>query len=234
MTLLNDFVNQYYQGLADLVYAAPMPLDPSDTALILIDTQTSITQAYYARQFKELGMDVQALQPVLDEIGKNLDTTLANITRVLNACRDKGIRPIHIKIEAYLPDAKDTGRLHASAGMFYPPGAHGTDFIDAARPAEGEIVLTKTCSGIHVGTPVDRVLRNLGIKRVLVAGFYTDQCVSTSVRDLSDLGYAVCLVEDAINALSPERHSKAMQGIRKIYANSETTADLVSRIEALQ
>ncbi len=234
MTQLNEFANQYYKGLAEGVYGDPMPLDSSDTALILIDIQESITQEYYTRQFTEFGMDVAALKPILDEIGQNLNKTLSNIEKVLKACRDKGIRPIHIKIESYLPDAKDTGLLHASAGMLYPPGSHGTDFIASAAPLDGELVLKKTCSGIHVGTPLDRILRNLGIKRVLVVGFYTDQCVSTSVRDLRDLGYEVAIVEDAINAFSPERHEKALLGIKKIYANSETTDELLARMATLK
>jgi len=233
MSQLDDFVNQYYKGLADTVYAKPISLDSADTALVIIDAQTSISQEYYTEEFKHFGMDVQALKPILDEMGKNLKATLANIEKILSACRGKGIRPIHGKIQAYLQDAKDTGRLHASAGMLYPPGAPGTDFFPQTAPVEGEVVLTKTCSGIHIGTPIDRILRNLGIKRVIVAGFYTDQCVSTSVRDLSDLGYEVEIIEDAMNAMSPERHEKALLGIRKLYANSETTESLLSRLSKM-
>ncbi|MCF8108483.1 MAG: cysteine hydrolase [Desulfohalobiaceae bacterium] len=233
MSQLDDFVNQYYKGLADSVYGTPIPLSSDDTALVIIDAQTSISQEYYTEAFKGFGMDVETIKPLLDEIGRNLKATLDNIEMVLAACRAKGILPIHVKIQAYLPDASDTGRLHKSAGMLYPPGAPGTDFLPEAAPDEGEIVLTKSCSGIHVGTPIDRILRNLDIKRVLIAGFYTDQCVSTSVRDLSDLGYQVSIIEDAINAMSEERHEKALLGIKKIYANSETTESVVSRLNAL-
>ena len=233
MSQLDDFVNQYYKGLADGVYANPIPLSKEDTALVIIDAQTSISQEYYTEAFKSFGMDVDALKPLLDEMGNQLKTTLDKIEKILNACRGKGIRPVHVKIQAYLPDAADTGRLHASAGMLYPPGAAGTDFFPQSAPADGEIVLTKSCSGIHVGTPIDRILRNLGIKRVLVVGFYTDQCVSTSVRDLSDLGYEVEIIEDAINAMSPERHEKALLGIKNLYANCETTDSLLERLAKL-
>jgi hypothetical protein len=106
--------------------------------------------------------------------------------------------------------------------------------IEAADVSEdGEIVLTKTCSGIYVGTPIDRVLRNLGIVNVIVTGFYTDQCVSTSVRDLSDLGYRVAIIDDAVAAMSRERHEMAMNGIGNIYARKESTAELLARLEAL-
>ncbi len=93
--------------------------------------------------------------------------------------------------------------------------------------------MNKTCSGICVGTPIDRVMRNLGIKKVIVVGFYTDQCVSTSIRDLADLGYEVDMIEDAMTAMSQERHDRALQGIKFIYANCETAQQLLERIHSL-
>jgi len=230
---LNEFAAQYYGGLGAKVYADPIRLDPKETALVLIDVQDCLTREYFEYALPYMGIDVHSIKDVLDELHLYVSDVITNIEKILNACREKGIRPIHVKIESLLPDAADTGRLHKSAGMLTPPGAKGSLFIPQTAPIEGEIVLTKTCSGIHVGTQVDRILRNLGVVNVLVVGFYTDQCVSTSVRDLSDLGYATEVIEDAIGALSKERHDKAMQGIQRIYAHSETTAQLLERLNAL-
>lgn len=228
--LLNDFVESYYGMLGKSVYAQPVQVSKEDTALVLIDVQECITKEYFMESFRQMGMDVEPLMPALDELEANTNKTLENIEKVLKKCREIGIRPIHIKIESYLPGSEDTGRLHTSAGMFYPPNSPMTEFCEKAKPMEGEIVLKKTCSGICVGTPLDRILRNLNIKKVIVVGFYTDQCVSTSVRDLSDLGYEVDMIEDAMNAMSVDRHEKALQGIRKIYANSETTKEFLDRL----
>ena len=227
---LDQFAQAYYQMAGAAVYAKPVPVSPEDTALILIDVQDCLTRDYYEAACRAAGMDMEALAPAMVELEQFIGGTLDNIGKVLNACREKGIRPIHVKIESYLPDGADTGRLHASAGMCYPPNSPTTKFLSPAIPLEGEIVLKKTCSGICVGTPVDRILRNLGVKNVIVVGFYTDQCVSTSVRDLADLGYAVDLIEDATAAMSPARTVNALEGIKKIYANSETTAELLARL----
>jgi nicotinamidase-related amidase len=199
----------------------------------LIDVQDCLTREYFEYMLPYMGIDIKTIPDVLNELHDYVTETFANIEKVLNGCRAKGIRPIHVKIEALLPDAADTGRLHKSAGMLTPPGSKGSFFAPESTPAEGEIVLTKTCSGIHVGTQIDRILRNLGIKNVFVVGFYTDQCISTSVRDLSDLGYATEIIEDAIGALSRERHEKALQGIQRIYAHSETTAQLLERLSKM-
>lgn len=231
--ILDEFVRNYYGQLGSGVYGNPVAISAEDTALVIIDAQYCVKKEYFVEGYKAMGIDVEPMMPALDQLEKNTNAALANIKKILGKCREKEIRPVHIKIESYLPDAKDTGRLHTSAGMFYPPNSPATDFCEEAMPLEGEIVLKKTCSGIHVGTPIDRVLRNLHIKKVIVVGFYTDQCVSTSIRDLSDLGYEVDMIEDAMTAMSQERHEKALQGIQKIYANSETTDELMARLEAL-
>ncbi|MCL1808333.1 MAG: cysteine hydrolase [Clostridiales bacterium] len=230
---LNEFTAQYYGGLASTVYKEPVPLDKADTALVLIDVQDQVTRSYFEEYLVKLGFDASSLGPVFDEIEEITCGALANIEKILNKCREKGIRPIHCKIQAYLRDAADTGRLHKSAGMLQPPGCRESNFLPEGAPMDGEIVLTKTCSGIHVGTPIDRVLRNLGIANVIVVGFYTDQCVSTSVRDLADLGYRVALVTDAVAAMSRDRHDMALNGIGNIYARSETTAEILERLEKL-
>ena len=230
---LNEFVEQYYGQLAGIVYKDPVEVSPEDTALVIIDAQKCITKDYYVEGFTAMGVDVDPLMPLLNQLEENTDKALKNIEKILNKCREKGIRPIHVRIQSMLPDAKDTGRLHASAGMFYPPGGKASEFCDEVKPLDGEIVLDKTCSGICIGTSIDRILRNLNVKKVIVVGFYTDQCVSTSVRDLSDLGYEVDMIEDAIGAMSRERHEKALQSTKFIYANCETTESLVKRLEAL-
>lgn len=227
---LDQLARAYYESVGSAVYAKPVPVSPENTALILIDVQNCLTKDYYMAAYQAAGYDLEPLMPALEELDAFVGRALENIGKVLAACRAKGIRPIHVKIESYLPDGADTGRLHATAGMCYPPSSPATQFIAPAIPLEGEIVLKKTCSGICVGTPVDRILRNLGVKNVIVVGFYTDQCVSTSVRDLADLGYAVDLIEDATAAMSPERTEHALEGIRRIYANAETTAELLARL----
>jgi len=230
---LNEFTAQYYGQLAAGVYNEPMSINAKETALIIIDAQKCITKEYFVEGYRAMGIDVEPLMPVLNQLEENTNIALNNIEKILIKCREKGIRPIHVRIQSLLPDSKDTGRLHSSAGMYYPPNGFASEFCEQVKPIEGEIVLNKTCSGICVGTPIDRILRNLHIKGVIVTGFYTDQCVSTSIRDLADLGYEVDMIEDAMMAMSKERHERALQGIKFIYANCESTAKLLARMELL-
>lgn len=227
-----EALNALVQTLHDLVEPQifkPLPLPPETTALLLIDIQQMLRADNYRALITSLGQDPAQYNSLLRLLDSHLDAALDNIAALLGKCRETGVIPIHIKIEALLVDGRDNGRLHSNAGVFLPPSDPGAAILPKAAPMNGEIVLTKTCSGIHVGTNIDRILRNLGIRNVVVCGFHTDQCLSTSVRDLADLGYHVVLPHDAACALSPQRHENALQSLR-VYALVENTASVLKRL----
>ena len=53
-------------------------------------------------------------------------------------------------------------------------------------------------------TPLDSILRNLGVRSILFAGVNTDQCVLHSLTDANFLGYGCILVEDCCATTSPD------------------------------
>ena len=109
----------------------------------------------------------------------------ANIARLLAAFRAAG-RPIfHIR--------------HASVEADSPlrPELPGHAPSDVATEHPGEPVLTKSVNGAFVGTDLELRLHEAGLTRIVTVGVQTDHCVSTTVRQGSDLGFDMVLVEDA-------------------------------------
>jgi nicotinamidase-related amidase len=53
-------------------------------------------------------------------------------------------------------------------------------------------------------TPLDSILRNLGIRSILFTGVNTDQCVLHSLTDANFLGYGCLLVSDCCATTSPD------------------------------
>jgi len=229
ISVFNSTIQSLYDQAAQRMFQ-PTPIVMKETALILIDIQESIRANHYRHVIGGMGIDTDPFEPIFQMMDFQLNQTLGNIQRLIAQCRKNDIPVIHTIIESYFTDARDIGRLHAAAGMASPPGSPDSQILSEVAPVPGEVILKKTCSGIVTGTPIDRILRNMGIKQVIVAGFYTDQCISTSVRDLADLGYFVTIPEDAVGALSPERHDNAMQSLRGIYAYTERTDALLNRI----
>lgn len=75
---------------------------------------------------------------------------------------------------------------------------NGTFEIAAAvAPQEGELRIEKSLPNAFAGTELDAKLKELGAKSLIVAGFMTHMCVSSTVRAALDLGYGCTVVGSA-------------------------------------
>lgn len=79
--------------------------------------------------------------------------------------------------------------------------------------------MVKDVNSGFVGTDLELNLRRDGISRLVVAGFFTNMCVDTTVRSAGNMGYDVYLAHDACAA-----------GNRAALDGSSFDADLVHRM----
>ena len=93
-------------------------------------------------------------------------------------------------------------------------------------------MLPKTSSGVFNSTNIDYVLRNLGIRYLIVAGVVTDQCVDMAVRDAADRGYLVSMPGDASATYTQERHDTALKAYGG-YCWVTDTDTVVARLDAI-
>jgi nicotinamidase-related amidase len=100
--------------------------------------------------------------------------------------------------------------FHAAGGPWPPhcvAGTPGSAFPDAlALPPSARVVSKAATAGRDAysgfeGTELDRLLRAVGVRRLIVGGLATDYCVLNTVRDGLKLGYEVIVVTDAIRAV---------------------------------
>jgi ureidoacrylate peracid hydrolase len=104
--------------------------------------------------------------------------------------------------------------------------------VSELAPRGDEMLFPKTSSSVFISTNIDYVLRNLGMKYLIIAGCLTDQCVDSAVRDACDLGYLVTVPTDACVTLSAERHDWSLRNNRG-YCRQVTTQALLEEIERL-
>ncbi|MEL7126736.1 MAG: isochorismatase family protein [Pseudomonadota bacterium] len=81
------------------------------------------------------------------------------------------------------------------------------DQIDGFEPVPGEVVIEKDVNSAFVGTDMELRMRQHGVHRLVVAGFFTNFCVETSVRMSGNMGYDTYLVHDACatcNRIGPD------------------------------
>jgi ureidoacrylate peracid hydrolase len=126
-------------------------------------------------------------------------------------------------------DGRDRSLDYRISGIDVPRGSWDAQVLDDIEPMEDEMIFRKTSSNVFVSTNIDYVLRNLGVRSLIVAGIMTDQCVESAVRDACDFGYLVTLVTDACTTTSAERHRQSLAGLAG-YCRQRTTDELVAEI----
>lgn len=84
-----------------------------------------------------------------------------------------------------------------SGGVFDPRSGHVRLLEELQQPLPGEPVLHKTSHNAFTTTDLQRRLTEAGVGELWVCGIRTEQCVETTARIGSDLGYEVVFVADA-------------------------------------
>jgi ureidoacrylate peracid hydrolase len=195
-----------------------VPIDRAHAALLIIDVQNYCAGTepgkteYFRRSLR--------------------DTLLPSIRRLQTACRSGGIEVMYSVIENMTRDGRDRSLDYKISGIDVQCGSWGAQVLDEIAPLEDEMIFRKTSSNVFISTNIDYVLRNLGIRSLIVTGLMTDQCVESAVRDACDLGYLVTLATDACTTTSAERHEQSLIGIRG-YCRQRTTDTLLIEIAGL-
>ncbi len=152
-----------------------------------------------------------------------------NMQRLQAACRAAGIEVMYTTIESLTRDGRDRSLDYKITGFNVPKGSWDGKVIDALKPGDDEIVLPKSSSSVFVSTHIDYVLRNLGVRQLVISGLVTDQCVESAIRDACDLGYLVTQVTDACLTYTQARHDHSLTTI-KGYCRQVTTDALVAEL----
>lgn len=212
----------------------PMPeyrLSIASTALLVIDMQ-------YLDAHPDHGMLRHALEKGMPEEAyhyyKNrLNLITVNIQQLLEAFRSRSMRVIYVKIQSLTKHGQDRSCLHKLFGVEAQPDSRDGRILEEIAPWEDDVVISKTASGAFTSTNIDYVLRNLGIKQLVVAGVLTNYCVETAVRDAADLGYEVILVEDGCASITEAMHLAAISILSETYAKVRNTEDIISELGRL-
>ncbi len=204
-----------------------IPLIAAQSALLFIDVQNFCARRD-GGEFKDLTPEAFSRQYgwFFDRFESE---TLPNMQRLQAATRAAGIETLYTTIESLTKDGRDRSLDYKITGFNVPKGSWDAKVLDAIAPGEDEIVFPKSSSSVFISTNIDYILRNLGVKQLVISGLVTDQCVEGAIRDSCDLGYLVTQVSDACLTYSQERHDHSLRTI-KGYCRQISTADLIAEI----
>jgi nicotinamidase-related amidase len=187
--------------------------DPKTTALVVIDMQRDFVEP---GGFGEaLGNDVSPLQAVI-----------APCRRMLDIARTNGMFVIHTR-EGHAPDlgdcppskrARGRGKItigdEGPMGRLLVRGQRGHEIVPELAPIAGEAIVDKPGKGAFFATDLDHILRNRGIKSLIVCGVTTEVCVTTTVREANDRGYECVVLQDCVGSYFPQFQRAALDMIK--------------------
>jgi biuret amidohydrolase len=157
---------------------------------------------------------------------------IPNQRRLLKAARGAGIEVLYTIVRSLTRDGRDRSLDYKLSSLHLAPDDPDALPVSELAPQGDEIVLPKTSSGVFNSTNLNYLLRNLGIRYLIVAGAMTDQCVDMTVRDGADLGYLVTCVSDACAAPTQERHENGLKAFSG-YCWLTDTETVLARLDAL-
>ena len=114
-----------------------------------------------------------------------VEAAVAEAARLLELARKAGVPVFHI-----VHHGKPGGAL------FNPEGPL-SGIVAPLIPLDGETVVVKHLPNAFAGTDLDARIRATGRKELIVVGFQTHMCVSSTVRAALDLGWRTTVVDAA-------------------------------------
>lgn len=114
---------------------------------------------------------------------EGIDSAVAEIGSLLARARNAGTPVIHI--------------IHKGGGALFNPAGPGFEFIAPLRPQANEIVLEKKRVSAFAATALEEAIKRSGRRNLILVGFMTHNCVSSTARAARDLGYAPTVIAAA-------------------------------------
>ena len=126
--------------------------------------------------------------------------------------------------------------LHSEPGTgdVFDPALGHVRLMEELERADGEPLIHKTSHNAFTTTNLQQLLTECGIRELTVCGIRTEQCVETTARVASDLGFEVVFVADAtttnpIGDLSAEAIIERTQAVlRDRFARIATVDELAA------
>jgi nicotinamidase-related amidase len=126
--------------------------------------------------------------------------------------------------------------LHSEPGSgdVFDPALGHVRLMEELERQDTEPLLHKTSHNAFTTTNLQQLLTERGVQELTVCGIRTEQCVETTTRVASDLGYRVTFVTDA-TATNPIAHrdAPAGQSVAELLADPRTLSaeEIITRTE---
>ncbi len=184
---------------------------PPRTAVLVIDM---------IREFCDLE---QGLIPIVQAA-----SMLPTLHRFVNDARRAGAQIIWV-IDQHRPNKPDFElervRFHCRAGS---PG------VELAPPLEmrpEDYLVTKSRYSAFFATDLDLILRNEGVRRLIITGTKTNVCVRAAVQDAFALNYEVLIPRELVATDRENLHLANLEDMDRYFGRVLSATDALARLQ---
>jgi ureidoacrylate peracid hydrolase len=161
------------------------------------------------------------------------DSVLPVMRRFLAAAREARVLRVFIRFVRAEPPAERWRALWeeqcgADFVAMVAPNSPEAAFLPGFEPEAGDLEVTKDRYSAFIATDLADQLRSRGIETVLVAGFSTDVCVSSTARDAFQLDFRTITLSDCCAAAEPARHEAALETLGRRFGRVCTSDEVIA------
>jgi nicotinamidase-related amidase len=91
----------------------------------------------------------------------------------------------------------------------------GAVIAESLRPSDDDYAVLKPKHSAFYATPLDLLLRHLGVRKLLVTGVATDQCIVMSATEARMRDYEVIVPADCVAAQTAERNERSLRDLQE-------------------
>ncbi|WP_052666471.1 isochorismatase family protein [Nitriliruptor alkaliphilus] len=196
-----------------------------DPALVAPATTAVVTS--------ELQRGVVGPEAVFPDLARDAAGAVAAAVRVVTAARGVDVPVVHGVAwrRADGRGSNDNARLFAAAArapVVLEPGSHAAALLPEVAAPQDLVVGRLHGLSPMAGTDLDPLLRNLGVRTIVVVGVSVNVAVTNLVMDAVNAGYQVVLPVDAVAGTPPAYTDLVIANTLRLLATTCTTAELVA------
>ena len=135
------------------------------------------------------------------------------IKELCDHARSKGM-PVVYANDCHTPEVDKEFRVW---GPHAVEGTHGAEVIEELKPQAGDVIIPKKTYSAFFQTPLDLILRELGVDTVVVTGWQADCCCRHTSADAFFRGFDIIFPRETTDTDTEEGYVGALKYVEKIY-----------------
>ena len=198
-------------------------LDPAKSALLVIDMQNTFCQPGAPGEVPQS----RGIVPRINQLSSALRRRGVPVIWILHANTTQNGRT---DWEVFFANVVRSAEVRKRMAESLAPEKQAVWKDLEVKPGDVTLVKNRYSAFAHGASTVERVLRNLGVDTVLVAGTKTDVCCDSSARDAMMLDFKSILVSDCCAALSDEEHRASLDLFIQQFGDVMTADEVLARL----